>query len=271
MSLSLLFIVSGVFLILYGVYSSSKNKLKVKGDSTDQEKTINSQSETQDAQAVSLPESRGYRVWYGPVAIYYSTQTGTAAKFAKNLCKELKESYILSSVSCISECSIAKLKSDINTLHIFIVATHYEGDSPDDMNRFWKELKSTSEKGLLQGLKYTGFALGDLNYKYFCQTGRLLNKKLEQLGGQIVYLFGEGSNDQGKIYEYFEEWAIPITASIVSHIEQLDPDSAQKLLNTLDDGTFTISLDDGSQSDPILEPSRFDPAVVVSKCLTRTT
>lgn len=267
MSAALLLIVAGLALLGYGLYLLTREDQnqgnRGTGAQHDPSAKGSQQPETKGDQQISSQES-----WYGPVCIYYSSQTGTAAKFAKSLCKDLKEARILGSVACISECSIAKLKADITSLHIFIVATHYEGEAPDDMQEFWKELKSESEKGRLQGLKYTGFALGDLNYKYFCQTGRLLNKKLEVLGGQLVYVFGEGSNDQGRIHEYFEEWAIPVSPVLIGTVDPIPSDVSEKLLLTLDDGSYTIALDPEYLTKYIPEPHFYDPATAVDTNLS---
>ena len=257
MSLGLILIVAGLALLAYGFLLKGKD-VSLYDQTSSAEQTDHTTSEQENLQGTNVPEGDA---WYGPVLIYYSTQTGTAAKFAKSLCKELKESKILSSVACISECSVEAIKKNLEALHIFVVATHYEGESPDDMQVFWKEMKSTNQKELFAGLKYTGFALGDLNYKYFCQTGRLLNKKLEQLGGQLAYVFGEGSNDQGRIHEFFEEWAIPVSTTLLSHVQPIPEDRVQTLLETLDDGTFVLSLDNENSITGITDPARYDPAV----------
>lgn len=260
MSLGLILILAGLALLAYGFLLKGKDVSLYDQTSTG-EISDHAPSGPGNLQNTNLQEGDA---WYGPVLIYYSTQTGTAAKFAKSLCKELKESKILSAVACISECSVEAIKKNIDALHIFVVATHYEGESPDDMQIFWKEMRSTNQKELFAGLKYTGFALGDLNYKYFCQTGRLLNKKLEQLGGKLAYVFGEGSNDQGRIHEFFEEWAIPVSTTLLSHVQLVPEDKVQSLLETLDDGTFVLSLDNDNSIQGIADPTRYDPAIAVT-------
>ena len=54
------------------------------------------------------------------------------------------------------------------SLVIFAVATHYEGDPCDNMKkayRWMRDLRKTKDNGFLKGQKFTVFGLGDSSYE----------------------------------------------------------------------------------------------------------
>lgn len=245
--LSALLIVAGLLLLLYGIYLQASQQ---------------AQPATDPAAAPVAPVAAP--VFRGPVTVYYATQTGTAGAFAKRLAAEAKAQGLIAVVKNISACSLEALQTE--GLAVFLVSTHYEGEPTDDMRAFWQAFSKAGQPGALGGLKYSGFALGDLNYKFYCQTGRLLNKKLEALGAERIYTFGEGSNDQGAIDEYFEEWLIPLWAALLPHAPILPEQSARALLAQTDPTNFVVRLSRATaEADPASEAGRsqLDPAAQV--------
>eukprot|EP00526_Cylindrotheca_closterium_P002740 CAMPEP_0113633590 /NCGR_PEP_ID=MMETSP0017_2-20120614/17482_1 /TAXON_ID=2856 /ORGANISM="Cylindrotheca closterium" /LENGTH=997 /DNA_ID=CAMNT_0000544237 /DNA_START=154 /DNA_END=3144 /DNA_ORIENTATION=- /assembly_acc=CAM_ASM_000147 len=68
---------------------------------------------------------------------------------------------------------------------VVVASTTGNGDAPENCGRFVRFLKRKSNVDA-QPLRNVGFAvlgLGDTNYDQFCQTGKSINKKLEELGG----------------------------------------------------------------------------------------
>jgi sulfite reductase alpha subunit-like flavoprotein len=88
------------------------------------------------------------------------------------------------------------------------MATHYEGNAPDNAEMFWqwfsKEDEITSD--WLKGYKYTVFALGDASYANFAKIGKETDRLLEKYGAQRVYKLGVGDDEEGKISKYFKDW-----------------------------------------------------------------
>ena len=66
------------------------------------------------------------------------------------------------------------------------IATYGEGEMPDNAQLFWEAL-SSDEMNKLPGMKFAVLALGDTGYDEFCQAGKLLDRRLEELE-QLVLL-----------------------------------------------------------------------------------
>ena len=98
---------------------------------------------------------------------------------------------------------------------IFVIATHYEGDPPDNSVDAWDRLQKIEEPTYFSGMKYMFFALGDLTYKHYCGFGKNISKKLTECGGELIHTFGTGSNDQNKIEIPFIEWRDTIWTELV--------------------------------------------------------
>ena len=195
--------------------------------------------------AIDMPAGRDMAnrdaaVLYGPVTVYYASQTGTAANFAKSLVSEGKQNDVVCVAKNIEDCSVEDLQKPGN-LSIFLISTHYEGEPTDDLVAFWKEFNRLKDGSMLKGLKYTGFSLGDLNYKYYCRMGRLMNKKLIELGAEHIYEFGEGSNHNGHIDEFFEEWHIPLWNNLIPYLQKITHDQAQQIWDSSDPNSYTIT------------------------------
>ncbi|PIE15088.1 MAG: sulfite reductase subunit alpha [Rhodobacterales bacterium] len=66
---------------------------------------------------------------------------------------------------------------------IIVVSTYGEGEMPDNAQLFWDAL-SASTAPRLEGMKYGILALGDTGYDQFCQAGKLIDTRFEQLGAE---------------------------------------------------------------------------------------
>lgn len=131
---------------------------------------------------------------------------------------------------------------------VFLISTHYEGEPTDDFKTLFKQLSKEKDKELFKGVNYTGFALGDLNYKYYCRVGREVNAKLSDLGGNRIFPFGEGSNDKGEIDEMFEEWSIPLFPQILPLLRPLEGKDLSDFGDGQEDG-LVVALGGAEETD----------------------
>ena len=157
---------------------------------------------------------------YGPVHIYFASQTGTAQNFAKVLSEEAtKEGFEPQIVDLVD--FHPEFFKDVK-IAIFAIATHGEGDPTENSKTFSEFIAAAERKGdEYKDLKFAVFALGNKQYQFYCGQGKKVNQTLEKLGGTRVYKYGEG-DDNENLEDDFNTWKEGIWAELVK-IAQVVP------------------------------------------------
>ncbi|CAN5135183.1 sulfite reductase flavoprotein subunit alpha [soil metagenome] len=114
-----------------------------------------------------------------PLRILYGTQTGNAEGVANDAAAAAKAQGFDVTVSGLDEIELDEFAGCKNVL--IITSTYGEGEMPDNAELFWEAL-SSSMAPRLEGLSFGVLALGDTGYDGFCQAGKLIDTRLEQLG-----------------------------------------------------------------------------------------
>ena len=115
--------------------------------------------------------------------ILYASQTGTAEELAPEIYNMTKSKKIQSSILELDDISINKLL-EIKKLMI-VTSTTGDGEVPDNGLIFWNALSKESELKL-KNLNYAVLALGDSSHYDFCNAGKIIDKKLTELGANCV-------------------------------------------------------------------------------------
>lgn len=120
------------------------------------------------------------------IYIFYGTATGNSEVIANKICEKLKVFHDckLLELNNYEKTSIfAKRDYDIKERVIIVCSTTGNGDPPDNTTKFWKFIRKRDHpKKLLKHINFTVLALGDSNYNKFCHVGKIIDKKLFDLG-----------------------------------------------------------------------------------------
>ncbi|MFV8311232.1 diflavin oxidoreductase [Mycobacteroides chelonae] len=145
-----------------------------------------------------------------PLRILYGTQTGNAEIVAGDAAAAAKAQGFDVTVSGLEEIALDQFAG---LKYVLIVTSTYgEGEMPDNAELFWDALSSTLAPRL-EGVSYGVLALGDTSYDGFCQAGKLIDTRLEQLGASRVV----GRADCDIDYEaQAAEWVQGAVASLVT-------------------------------------------------------
>ena len=113
--------------------------------------------------------------------IIFGTQTGNAETVAEDAAALARTKGFTPRIAEMDEIDMAHLAAMQNL--IVVVSTYGEGEMPDNAHQFWEAL-SASTAPRLEALNYGVLALGDTSYDEFCQAGKLVDMRLEQLGAK---------------------------------------------------------------------------------------
>lgn len=129
--------------------------------------------------AASAPASNAAQ----PIHILYGTQTGNSENLAMDAAASAKALGMAPDVRGLDDIEMDALAA---MRHVVIVTSTYgEGEMPDNAQLFWEAL-SADTAPRLEGMKFAVLALGDTGYDGFCQAGKLIDTRLEQLGATRI-------------------------------------------------------------------------------------
>ena len=111
------------------------------------------------------------------VTVIYATDTGNSKYIAGEINKKLKEKSVKVKLKATNQYRLSDLEKE--QYAILIISTHGDGEMPESGTDFLKYLKENELD--LSKLKYFVVALGDTNYPLFCQAGRDVDERLEEL------------------------------------------------------------------------------------------
>lgn len=118
-----------------------------------------------------------------PIFILYGSESGNAENLAAKAGKIAKSRGFKPIVKDMLATKPEELVSVKNLL--VVVSTWGEGDPPERAVEFFKEIKADSAPKV--AANFAVLALGDTSYVNFCQAGKDMDKRFEQLGGKRIF------------------------------------------------------------------------------------
>lgn len=137
--------------------------------------------------------------------IYFGSVTGTAENVARETAKLAQSRGHKVAISELDDLSIDQLE-ELDDL-VIVIATYGEGEMPFNAELFWDELNA--EEPDLEGLTYAVLGLGDSAYEQFCQAGKDIDARLEELGAQRRLKRVDCDLNYEKAAQHWMEHAVP--------------------------------------------------------------
>ncbi|MBN8963662.1 MAG: assimilatory sulfite reductase (NADPH) flavoprotein subunit [Rhizobiales bacterium] len=113
------------------------------------------------------------------LTVLYGTETGNSRGLAKTVAEVAKQQGIVATVSDMADYKTRKLKDEQDLL--VITSTHGEGDPPQSAVAFFEFLEGRKAPKL-PDLRFAVLALGDSTYEKYCEGGKRIDRRLEELG-----------------------------------------------------------------------------------------
>jgi sulfite reductase (NADPH) flavoprotein alpha-component len=113
--------------------------------------------------------------------ILFGTQTGNAEALAMDIAAVARAQGMRPVVAALDDVSMDGLS--VMKRVIVVTSTYGEGEMPDNAQLFWEALAADSAPRLDE-MNFAVLALGDTGYDGFCQAGKLIDMRFEQLGGK---------------------------------------------------------------------------------------
>ncbi|MFD6858284.1 sulfite reductase subunit alpha [Rhodococcus sp. NPDC060090] len=151
--------------------------------------------------------------------VLYGSQTGNAETVAEDAAAAARTHGFAPVVSALDDVDPATFASLGRVL--IITSTYGEGEMPDNAELFWDALSDESAPRL-DGVDFAVLALGDTGYDGFCQAGKLIDMRLEQLGAARIV----SRVDCDVEFEDVAAAWIAETLPLVAAVEGINGDSA---------------------------------------------
>lgn len=115
------------------------------------------------------------------LTILYGTETGNARDVAKALGVAARAQGLSPELSDMANYKPRRLKDEQDLL--IVVSTYGEGDPPQPAVGFFEYIEG-DRAPKLDGLRFAVLSLGDSTYEFYCEAGKRLDKRLEELGAK---------------------------------------------------------------------------------------
>lgn len=141
------------------------------------------------------------------LVVAYGTDMGNAEDAAMSFAEASTAAGIPAEAVELNQVELDHLST--TTHFIVVTSTFGDGEFPDTATLFWEAISASTAR--LEHMSFAVLALGDTSYELFCNAGKLLDTRLEELGATRLA-------DRVDVDGYYEEPAAAWTTDLVKQL-----------------------------------------------------
>eukprot|EP00601_Ochromonadales_sp_CCMP2298_P000909 CAMPEP_0173173904 /NCGR_PEP_ID=MMETSP1141-20130122/3074_1 /TAXON_ID=483371 /ORGANISM="non described non described, Strain CCMP2298" /LENGTH=757 /DNA_ID=CAMNT_0014096005 /DNA_START=86 /DNA_END=2357 /DNA_ORIENTATION=+ len=148
------------------------------------------------------------------VYLLYGSQTGNAESIAEEVSAKFAEEGVPNKCMTLSGAKKQPMK-DLASAMLIICSTTGNGDAPENADSWWRSIKLRSAaKDMFQDVPFCVLGLGDTNYDKFCHMGKVIDKRMEELGGKRILDLHCADEGTGELEVTVEAWKEAVTVAV---------------------------------------------------------
>ncbi|KAM3849506.1 methionine synthase reductase-like [Diretmus argenteus] len=175
--------------------------------------------------------------------VLYGSQKGQAQSIAEGIADEAGEHGLVADICCLNENHKYNLEKE-NSPVVFVVSTTGDGEPPDNALQFVKRIKKkTLPSDHYKHLCYALLALGDTNYANFCNCGKTIDHRLQEVGAKHFYATGHADDGVG-LELVVDPWLAGLWEAIKGALSKMASDREGHSNTDLTDSAANLSSPD---------------------------
>nr|XP_033785615.1 methionine synthase reductase isoform X2 [Geotrypetes seraphini] len=180
--------------------------------------------------------------------LLYGTQLGQAKAIAEEIAQQADGHGFVAEVHSLSDTDKYNLQDEKAPV-VIVVSTTGTGDPPEEALKFVKTIQNHDlPANHLENLRYGLLALGDSEYTFFCNGGKIIDKRLQELGAQHFYSTGYADDCVGLelvVDPWIEELWVVLKKELLSRTEKEDTQDSFRIISS---GVLTDQSASGKES-----------------------